>query len=63
MNYNELLSLIVIVGGYSRKGEFLDDINILDIKTMEWMEVINKGKQFTGRCAHSSTINGLIFYS
>ena len=44
MNYNELLSLIVIVGGYSRKGEFLDDINILDIKTMEWMEVINKGK-------------------
>jgi hypothetical protein len=51
-----MLSLLVICGGINSKGECINDINMLDMKTMIWRSVIFGGVPFKERCAHSAAI-------
>lgn len=57
MSYNEYLQIIAIFGGKndddSEQG-FLNDICLMDLKTMSWIHVDIKGTSLFGRCGHTS---------
>ncbi|CAD8151919.1 unnamed protein product [Paramecium pentaurelia] len=57
MNYLEQYQIIVIYGGKNddlNVNGFLNDIHLLDMKTLTWINVEIKGSQVAGRCGHSA---------
>lgn len=58
MTYIDLLSIIVIYGGKndddSEEG-FLNDVYLLEIKNLNWINVEIRGAISKGRCGHCST--------
>ncbi|CAD8193958.1 unnamed protein product [Paramecium pentaurelia] len=58
MNYNEVLSAIVVYGGKNDDNTiegFLNDLFLFDVKNSSWIQLELKGAQMPGRCGHSSS--------
>lgn len=56
MNFNELMGYLIICGGMNAQGSFLNDIHLLQVKTLQWMNIIIGGKDFLPRCSHGSAV-------
>ena len=56
MNYNDVLALVVICGGMDNQGKFINDINVLDLKTLAWCKITLTGKYFAPRCSHTAAM-------
>lgn len=57
MNFSDLSQMIVIYGGKNddlNKNGFLNDVHLLDMKSLSWISVDIKGNEVQGRCGHSA---------